>query len=318
MRSSGSGRDRPDRLRRGLVLGAAGAALAACTAPAAAPPASAIAERTVASRGGATLRFLEAGQGPPVVLLHGASGNARDWTFGAMQAMARRHRVIAFHRPGLGGSEAPPGAERIAVQADIMAEAAQRLGLTRPILVGHSFGGAVALAWALDRPDTVRGLVLIGAPSQVWPGGLGMTTELLAGPATGPLLAAIAPILPRAVPEAAAARIFAPQRPPDGYLDRLGLGEILAPAVLLANARQLAALRDGIAAMVPRYAGLALPVEILHGDADAVVPADIHARPLAAQLPDARLHILAGIGHMPHHAALPDVMAALARLDGAA
>ena len=64
----------------------------------------------------------------------------------------------------------------------------------------------------------------------------------------------------------------------------------------------------------PRYDTIACPVEIVHGDADTIVPATIHAIPLSDILPRARLTLLPGVGHMPHHAAPDDVIAAIDRL----
>ena len=89
---------------------------------------------------------------------------------------------------------------------------------------------------------------------------------------------------------------------------------MLKPEVLRANALQLSALKGQIALMVPRYPGLTMPVEILHGTADTTVSIDIHSVALAAQLPHARLTVLDGIGHMPHQVALPDMEAAFGRL----
>jgi pimeloyl-ACP methyl ester carboxylesterase len=254
-----------------------------------------------------------------VVLLHGASGNARDWTFGMLQAIAERHATVAFDRPGLGGSEAPAtGVESPFVQAAHMAAALRSLGLERPILVGHSYGGSVALAWALAEPEAVRGLVLLAAPSQVWEGGVGFTTDLLASDLVGPLVANAAPrLLPRAVVDTAVARIFEPQASPEDYVARLGLDRLLDAGALRVNARQLTALKGYIRSMVPRYPGLAMPVELLHGDADTVVPLEIHSVAIAEQLPQARLEVLEGIGHMPHHALPEAVLAAVARVAAA-
>lgn len=265
---------------------------------------------------GVSLHYRRAGQGPSVVLLHGASGNLRDWSFGAFDAIARSHDAIAFDRPGLGLSDWPgPAGARLDVQVRLLRAALAALGVERTIVVGHSYGGSVALAWALLEPASVSGLMLLGAPSQVWPGGLGLSTDLLANPVTGPLIASTIPaVLPGAVAEAAAGRVFAPQKPPPGYVAQLGFDQVLRAQTLRANALQLAALKDQIRQMVPQYPTLAMPVEVLHGTADSTVPLAIHSEPLARQISHARLQRLAGIGHMPHHAALPEVLAALGRL----
>ncbi|MEY8838497.1 alpha/beta fold hydrolase, partial [Cribrihabitans sp. XS_ASV171] len=89
------------------------------------------------------------GAGPDVVLIHGSSGNARDMTFDLAPRLAERYRVIAFDRPGLGFTDRLHEAgATISEQAALLSRAAVALGAERPVVVGHSYGGAVALAWA--------------------------------------------------------------------------------------------------------------------------------------------------------------------------
>ncbi len=270
----------------------------------------------VADVSGVPVHYLRRGSGSPVILVHGASSNLRDWTMGAFDALAERHDVIAFDRAGLGRSGWPgPAGARLTEQARLMQAASRQLGVSQAIVVGHSYGGSVALKWALEAPATVSGRLLIAAPSQVWPGGLGLSTDLLANPLTGPALArAIPALLPRSVAERAAARVFAPQAAPPGYLEHLGVDLVLRPTTLRANALQLAALKDQIRVMLAGYPEIAMPVELIHGMADETVPLAIHSEPLTLQIPHARLTRLAGVGHMPHHVALPEVLAAVARL----
>ena len=94
-----------------------------------------------------------AGTGPDLVLIHGASGNVRDFTFALVGLLTARYRVIAFDRPGLGWSD-DLGRDGLSplVQADLLRAAAAQLGVRRPIVLGHSYGGAVAMAWALRDP----------------------------------------------------------------------------------------------------------------------------------------------------------------------
>lgn len=315
-----SDRDRPSRRR---LLGVAASLLVAACAPrrglsgdaereAAAPDWP---ERQIVVEG-VPINYVRAGSGPPVVLIHGASGNLHEWTFRAAPAFARNFEVIAFDRPGLGLSGLPEaGGALLSVQARLMRGALTQIGIERPILVGHSYGGSVALAWALDAPGEVAGLLLISAPAEVWQGGLGFTTEILANPLSGPLVARALPVLiTDGIVQATADRIFKPQRAPEGYVAHLGLERLLRTESLRANALQLGALKPQIRRMVPRYPRLDLPVEIVHGTADDAVPLDIHSEPLSRAIPGARLTRLPGIGHMPHQVALPAVEAALARL----
>ncbi len=294
----------PGLSRRGFL--AAGAAAAVLRAPA-----SMSAEEEVVPVDGVPIRLARAGRGRPVCLIHGASGNLNDMTFRLAPALSDRYDVIAVDRPGHGLSGVPAGGEvSIRVQAALLRRALDAIGVEHPILVGHSYGGAVALAWAVDAPGTVSALVLLASPSQVWEGGLGLTNDLLANPLVGPALAGAIPrLVTPGFADRTLASVFAPQAAPPGYLEHLDLGLVLQPASLRENARQLVALKEELRPMIPAYPGLAMPLEIVHGDADRTVGLDIHSRPLAAQLPHARLTVLPGIGHMLHQVATTQVVA---------
>lgn len=255
------------------------------------------------------------GTGPDVVLIHGASGNTRDFTFDLTRRLGLRYRVIAFDRPGLGWSDdAGPDGISPQGQARILRDAARQLGAERPVVLGHSYGGAVAMAWALQDSDGTGALVLLGGAAMPWPGGLGgwysLTSGRLGRAVAVPLVSAFAP---PSQTRATIAAIFAPDPVPAGYADYVGPGLTLRPASLGTNARQVNGLRPFIVEMSQAYARLALPAEIVHGTADTIVPADIHAIPLSTLLPDAVLTLLPGIGHMPHHADPDAVVAAIDR-----
>ena len=113
---------------------------------------------------GIRLHYLERGSGPPVVLLHGNVVTAEDYLLSGVfdRLVERGHRVVAIDRPGFGYSDRPQGMLWTpAAQAHLLRRAFARLGLERPVVVGHSWGTMVALAMALDHPDAVGGLVLL-------------------------------------------------------------------------------------------------------------------------------------------------------------
>lgn len=114
--------------------------------------------------------------------------------------------------------------------------------------------------------------------------------------------------------QGALARAFAPQSPPPRYLARLRPEVMDRPSAIRANAAQLEALGAQLRVMSARYGDLATPLEILHGEADGILPAEQHALPLAAKARQARLTLLPGVGHMPHHAAPAETLAAIGRL----
>lgn len=256
-----------------------------------------------------------AGDAPDLVLIHGASGSTRDMTFSLAPRLAETYRVIVFDRPGLGYTDRinRTGAT-ITQQADLLQKAAAQLGAEKPVVLGHSYGGAVALAWAVTRPDHIAALVDVSGAAEPWEGGISFYYRLLSSPVLGPL---VIPFLTAYVDdsrvEEAVREIFAPQDPPDGYVDYIGTGLTLRRHSLRANALQRANLLSEIEALHTRYGEISVPVEIVHGTADTTVPLSVHSVPLADQVPDAHLTRLEGIGHMPHHADEDAVVAAINR-----
>jgi pimeloyl-ACP methyl ester carboxylesterase len=244
------------------------------------------------------------GDGPDLVLIHGASGNTRDWSFALAPELARNYRVILFDRPGLGYTERinSTGAT-ITQQATLLRDAAAELGAEKPIVLGHSYGGAVALAWAVHHPEDLSALVALAAASHPWDTGLSTYYKVLSHPLLGPVTI---PLLTAFVHdervEQAVAEVFEPDPVPETYLDHFGAGLTLRRHSLRANALQRANLLAEITALALRYPGISVPTEILHGTADTTVGLTIHSEPLAATIPGATLTRLPGTGHMPHHA----------------
>ncbi|MEO1687770.1 MAG: alpha/beta fold hydrolase [Pseudomonadota bacterium] len=255
--------------------------------------------------------------GETVILLHGATGNLNDMTFDLAPRLASAgRRVIAFDRPGLGWSQRPPAAQdpwRPATQARILRAAARALGVRRAVVLGHSWGAGVALAWALLAPEEVSGVVVLGGACMPWDDGEdGLLTPVIASRPAAVLGAAWLRHVSLADGGAsAAARIFRPQDPPEGYLDHLQGELLLRPSSLQANTEDIQKLDRALADQARAYAGLVPPVRILHGLADTITSPAIHSQGLAAVAPRATLSLLPGIGHMLHHA-VPETAAAAA------
>lgn len=258
------------------------------------------------------------GQGPDIVMIHGANGNLRDYTLTMADRLKDRYRVTLIDRPGLGYTDRLNGrfgpGESPVEQAKLLQKAVAQVGVTRPIVFGHSFGGAVALAWALEAPDDTAALVLNGSVAMPWPGGLGAFYRLVGTPIGGALaVPVISALVPQTRVSKAVDSTFAPQDPPTEYETHFGTGLTLRPNTMRANTRQVNELRPHIVAMQKRYNSLKLPIEMIHGTADTIVPPTIHAIPFSEAQETANLTLLEGIGHMPHHTNPDDVIAAIDR-----
>ncbi len=262
---------------------------------------------------GLRVHAVVAGEGPDLVLIHGSSGNTRDFTFSFAERVKDDYRVIILDRPGLGYSDRlPKGSEGIFAQAAHLSQAAAKLGADKPIVLGQSLGGAVALAWALEHPAAA--LVTVSSPSHPWEGELPLLYKVnsseLGSALAVPLITAW---VPYGYVEEQVAEVFEPQDMPDGYADYIAAPLTMRRESLRANARQRAGLKAEITEMQNRYGALTLPFELVHGDADTTVAYTIHAVPMASDAPTVNITRLPGIGHMPHQVATEAVIAAIDR-----
>jgi pimeloyl-ACP methyl ester carboxylesterase len=255
---------------------------------------------------------------PPIVLIHGAGCNLEDMRLALGERLAAGHRVILVDRAGLGFSarQGRRGSSP-AYQASVLCGVLDRLGVARAIVVGHSWGGALAAAFALDYPQRTAGIVLLAPP--LFPGLRSMTWLYMAfaTPILGWLYARTL-ALPLGAPFIgfALASAFLPQLPPRRYLTRTAALLLLRPKTFLANARDVADLKENLAVQAARYPSLAVPTVVMTGDCDRIVPSRRHAVAFAAAVPAAKLVVLPGIGHMLHHVAAERVIAEIGALYG--
>jgi len=111
---------------------------------------------------GSRIHYLDRGSGPTILCIHGLAGQMRHFTYALLDKLKSDYRVVIVDRPGSGYSTRPPQASAaIFAQARTLAKFAAALRLQRPLVVGHSLGGAIALALALNHPEQVGGLALL-------------------------------------------------------------------------------------------------------------------------------------------------------------
>jgi pimeloyl-ACP methyl ester carboxylesterase len=226
---------------------------------------------------------------------------------------------VAYDRPGMGHTEErPAGSDTLAMQARVAAGVIEASGLKKPVVVAHSWGGAVALRLALDRPDLVSGLVLIAPVAYEWPGGVSWHLYWSSNPVVGGLFNHVVarPFADGAVKEGMADS-FRPNAPPEGWLEKADVALAAQPGPLKANGEDMVAAKREVAAQQARYPEIRVPVAILAGDGDKVVSPTIHSLRLAQALPNARIEVLRGVGHLPQEIAPESFMKLLEWVESA-
>lgn len=234
--------------------------------PRALPPprwAGPAAQRFVQRIAGMRIHWVQVGSGSPVLLLHGYSGSARWWTRN-LQPLARAHAVYALDLPGFGASRMP-ASYTFAQAISLLAAWMDTNGIGPATIVGHSMGGQVAMLFAAQHPDHVRGMVLIA------PAGLPFSSNLL-GIARSAFLSRHSGDI-RFTPIVVAGALRA------------------GPRILWQAVRQIQHID-----VRPRLTTLVIPTLIIWGDRDRLIPVG-NAALLAASLPGAEVRIIPGEGH---------------------
>ena len=241
-----------------------------------------------------------------LVLLHGQPGSPADWQRVTARLPAQLHAVAA-DRPGYGSSRLPAGG--FAANARAVLDDLDARGITRAVLVGHSYGGGVALAAAALAPRRVEAVILLAS---VGPGCVNGWDKLLAAPGAGRLCALVAwrltPWIARARLARTARRRGRPLRPDEHANWQVwghpGRGHRPLWRTFLTEQRAL--LRE-LGELEHAIASIQAPVLLLADPRDTLVPLDTTRR-LARALPDARLQLIDGAGHhLPRRA--PDAVA---------
>lgn len=251
---------------------------------------------------GGRLHLRESGNpdAPAVLLVHGLGGQMSHFDYGLAERLATSFRVVVVDRPGSGHSlrDELTSAD-VSTQAQALAVVIDTLGLGRPTVVGHSLGGAIALALAVEHPASVGALALV-AP-------------LTHAPETAPQVFKALTIETRwvrklfaatlATPAAIAgskkvlAAVFAPEQAPADFAVKGGGLHSLRPSQFLAASSDLQAVPLRMPLVQQRYAELALPVSVLYGRQDAILDWRENGQALVDKVPGARLELVEG-GHM--------------------
>jgi pimeloyl-ACP methyl ester carboxylesterase len=267
---------------------------------------------------GLEVRYLERPGGEPAVLLiHGLPGTAED--FEAVTPLIEGHRTIAIDRPGYGFSTG--GYFPFDRQLQAVHEVIEKLHLGHPILVGHSYGGAISLAYAERHPSEVRGLVLVDAAAtcthnSAFARAQARFVQLVELPVISQLAdVTFSQLLRTASADPVESEAFSPNPVNQRHHERV-LAINLKRGNLEAYAGETQAANGVIEGLNRGLGSIHVPAIVIQGAQDKLVKPECGRR-LAASLPDARLQMVQG-GHMVPYTHPAAVAAAVQTLAGAA
>jgi pimeloyl-ACP methyl ester carboxylesterase len=255
---------------------------------------------------------------PPIVFVHGASGNLRDQETAFRKSLEGHAELLFVDRPGYGYSQRggrendhPDG------QAAAIARLMEIKGIGKAIIVGHSLGGAIAASFAVFHPEKTAGLLFLAPATHPWPGGVDWYYNVAATPYLGwwftRLLSLPAGLV---LMEGATRGVFSPNQRRDRYIDEGAPALVLRPENFRNNAVDVANLNAYVARISPRYREIKAPTVIITGDSDPVVAEEIHSLGLARDIPGSELVTIRGLGHKPDYVVTDVAVAAIEKLSG--
>lgn len=255
---------------------------------------------------------------PPVVFIHGASANLKDQLIPFAKLLSGRADLLFFDRPGHGWSTRGTTNEDPHGQAATLAALMDQLGIGKAIIVGHSFGSAIAATFAVDFPDRTSGLVFMAAASHPWPGGkTSWYYNLARTPLLGRLFAeTLAWPGGKLQMRAATECVFAPNQTPADYLRDASIELVLRPRAFRSNSLDVEGLYRHALEIAPRYREISVPTVVISGDRDTVVYEEIHSVGLGRDIPGAELVWVHNLGHKPDWIATGLAIAAIEKVAG--
>lgn len=281
------------------------------------------AERLVPARGkfveidGNRIHYVEEGEGRPIVFVHGLGAQLHQFSHTLFERFGPGYRLIALDRPGSGYSVRASGASgRLPEQAEIIRRFIETLGLERPLVVGHSLGGAVALTLAVEHPDAISGIALLAPLTHLEAGVREEAGLLYIRSRLWRWIMAYTVAIPTSLRYARPTMefIFAPQPVPADYMIHGGGWLGLRPTHFHATSTDFVAVEDDLGRIEQRYGEIAMPAGIFFGTTDRVIDMRIHGEPMKDRIGRLDFESVDGLGHMPQFAEPDRVIAFIKRI----
>ena len=255
---------------------------------------------TFAKLGSTRLHYVDQGQGPAIVMIHGLCGNLHNFTYGVATPLAQNHRVICVDRPGCGYSKRSSYADAsLEAQADTIVSLLDHLQIESAVFVGHSLGGAISLAAAQKHPDRVKALALI-APLTHLPDEPSPAFKSLEVPS--PWLRSILGwtlAIPGTLYRMSLSLkiIFGPERAPADFAIRGGGILSLKPQTFITASSDIQNASWSMPAIEAAYANMKTPVHVLFAHEDRILDCKQNGEDLTSRIPRTHLTLVSG-GHM--------------------
>lgn len=279
---------------------------------------------------GAKLHFIDTGKPenaagaprsddkPAVVFIHGAGGNLNDPMPVYRPALEDHFRLVFLDRPGQGYSETFENSSHVPTQTSSIAKLMDELDINKAIIVGHSFGGALASSFGVLYPQKTAGLVLISPVTHPWYTGVDWHYNVGNTPILGWLFSrTLAPVAGNSIYPGAIKRLFQPNAKPDDYEETSATRLALLPENFHANAKDIARVHDHVETFHKRYREITAPTHVYHGDADDIVSLKIHSIDgLSKDVDQAKLFVLGGVGHKPDYVASEQIIKSIHDIAG--
>lgn len=250
--------------------------------------------------GGNRIHYLEAGEGRPIVFVHGLGGQLHHFRY-SMFPILTGYRLIALDRPGSGYSVRAAGATaRLPEQAEVIVKFIEALGLEKPLLVGHSLGGAVALTVALNHPDAISGIVALAPLTHMEDEIRAEFKSLYITSRLKRWLIAQTTAVPASLRYAQQTLdfVFSPQQWPEDYIIAGGGMLGLRPSHIYATASDIVAIEKDLGEIAERYGEIRMPSALMFGTADRVLDHKRHGLPMREKIAGLDFVLADGQGHM--------------------
>ncbi|MBN9217824.1 MAG: alpha/beta hydrolase [Mesorhizobium sp.] len=266
---------------------------------------------------GNRIHYVDEGEGRPIVFVHGLGAQLHHFRHTLFGRFGPGYRLIALDRPGSGYSVRAAGATgRLTEQARVVRRFIETLGLERPLVVGHSLGGAITLTLAVEHPEVISGIALLAPLTHLEAGMREKTGLLYIRSRLWRWIMAYTVAIPTSLRYARPTKefIFAPQPFPGDYMVEGGGWLGLRPRHFHATSTDIVAVEQDLGRIEQRYGEIIVPAGILFGTADRVIDIRTHGEPMQGKIAGLDFEIVDRLGHMPQFVEPERIIAFIERI----